>query len=110
MTGVKLSRYWPSQPLVAHQIENCRTIESTMKLLTILRILKGISQWDLALEAGLRNYHLSHIEHGRYEPRPGELKAIAKVLKVPVSALTNEAETLAAIEAAIAGSVEGAAA
>lgn len=80
-----------------------------MKLLHIIRVLKDVSQWDLALKAGLRNYHLSHIERGRHKPRAGELKALAKALGVPVSALTDESKTLTAIESAIAG-VEGKAA
>ncbi len=78
-----------------------------MKIIHIIRVLKDVSQWDLAIASGLRNYHLSHIERGRHEPRPDELKSIAKALEVPVGALTDESKTLAAIESAIVGADVG---
>lgn len=70
-----------------------------MKTLTILRTLKGLSQWDLGEACGIRNNRISYIERGRFKPRPEELKAIAKALDVSVETLTtDESKILTALE------------
>ncbi len=74
-----------------------------MKNINILRTIRKMSQWDLSDETGIRNYRLSHIERGRFKPRPEELKAIAKALDVSVETLTtNDSKILAALEGEVA--------
>ncbi len=50
-------------------------------------ILAGRRQIDVAAQAGIHNSRFSHIMLGRVEPTVEEKKAIAKVLRKPVSAL-----------------------
>ena len=64
-----------------------------MKKLKMIRTIKGISQWDLALQTGIRNYRLSLIENGRVEPKAEELEALAKALGTTPELLSNENET-----------------
>jgi len=64
-----------------------------MKKLKLIRTIKGMSQWDLAVQTGIRNYRLSLFENGRIEPKADELKALAKALETTVELLVDEAET-----------------
>ncbi len=69
-----------------------------IKGITVVRILRGISQWDLGLKTGIRNYHLSHIEHGRHKPTKKELEAIACALDVPLKTIrANDTKLLEAL-------------
>ncbi len=64
-----------------------------MQKLKMIRSIKGISQWDLALQTGIRNYRLSLIENGRVEAKSKELTALAKALGTTPELLSNENET-----------------
>ena len=75
-----------------------------MQKLKMIRTIKGISQWDLALQTGIRNYRLSLIENGRVEPKPEEVAALAKALGTTPELLTHESET-ESVEALVRESV-----
>ena len=62
-----------------------------MKQLKLTRIVKDISQWDLSQQTGIPNYRISLIENGRVEPKPEELKALAKALGTTTEAITETA-------------------
>ena len=64
-----------------------------MKKLRLIRTIKGLSQWDLAAQSGIRNYRLSLLENGRVEPKAEELEALAEVLGTTVELLVDEGET-----------------
>lgn len=61
--------------------------------LKIVRIVRRISQWDLAIRTGIPNYRLSLIETGRKDPTPEELSAIASALGTSVATL-NDSEKI----------------
>ena len=65
-----------------------------MIILKIVRIKKGVSQWDLSQETGIPNYRISLIENGRVQPRLGEVEALAKALGTTVKAITDKGEDL----------------
>lgn len=50
------------------------------KKMRTLRIEKGITQLELAEEAGLDLTTINELEHGRREPKLGTIIAIQKVL------------------------------
>lgn len=50
-----------------------------------IRKQKGVSQENLAYEAGLYRTYVGHLENGRYSPSAYILYRIAKVLKVDAS-------------------------
>lgn len=62
----------------------------TLKLAKRIRHLrkkKGMSQEELALEAGLYRTYVGHIETGRYSPSVYIVWKIAKALKTPLPEL-----------------------
>jgi transcriptional regulator with XRE-family HTH domain len=54
----------------------------------------GISQEELAHEAGMDRSHISAIERGGSNPSYGSLLAIAEALRVPLSRLLGAVETI----------------
>ncbi len=50
----------------------------------MIRVCRGLSQWDVSRRTGLRNYRISLIENGRDEPTEKELGHLAKAMGVPV--------------------------
>ena len=56
------------------------------KLLRDQRIKLGLSQQEVANQAGLSRGNYSHIERGRSEPNLEQMISIAKVLKVEPNA------------------------
>ncbi len=69
-----------------------QTIGHTIKL---LRTVARLKQKDLAEKAGIKANYLSLVEAGRREPSLTVVRAIAKVLDVPVSFLFWESEAYA---------------
>ena len=61
---------------------NCQVIK-------IARIVRGISQWELAGLTGLPNYRLSLIENGKSKASGAEMQSILSALKIP-HLLSNE--------------------
>lgn len=59
----------------------------------VLRTASRIKQKELAKKAGIKANYLSLVEAGRREPSLGVLRAIAKILNVPMSFLFWEAAT-----------------
>ncbi len=57
-----------------------------------LRRRRGLTQTQLAADARVNQGHLSSIERGDHEPRPGTLRAIAVALGVPEGVLLGEGE------------------
>lgn len=55
------------------------------KTLKIIRIKRGITQWDLSHKTGIRNYKISLFENGHIEPNKEEKKKLAKALKVKIA-------------------------
>ncbi len=52
-----------------------------MILLRFLRMEQGLSQWDLAMRAGISNTRLCLLERQRVKPRPEETEALARALQ-----------------------------
>ena len=61
--------------------------------LKIIRIRKGVSQWDLSQMTGIPNYRISLIECGRVQPKQKELEELATALGSTVAILAST-ETL----------------
>jgi DNA-binding XRE family transcriptional regulator len=59
-----------------------------------LREERGITQEDLAHEAGVRTGTLSLIERGRSNPAWGTVRGIARALRISVSDLALKAEAI----------------
>ena len=64
-------------------------LDTTMLNLKIIRITKGVKQWDLSRETGIPNYRISLIENGRVQPKTEELEALAKALGSTVAILSS---------------------
>ncbi len=63
--------------------------ENLGKKLRYIREQKGLSQEELAYEAGLYRTYVGHIENARYSPTAYVVYRLAKALKVPISELFN---------------------
>ena len=57
--------------------------------LRILRQRKGLSIGQLASMTGIRRDTISHLESGREDPQPYQLRFLARVLEVPQYALVS---------------------
>ncbi|OGH11801.1 MAG: hypothetical protein A2857_04910 [Candidatus Levybacteria bacterium RIFCSPHIGHO2_01_FULL_36_15] len=57
------------------------------KRVNLLRIKKGMTQEELALEAGLNRAYIGYIERGERNPSTETVAKIAKVLKVSLNEL-----------------------
>ena len=57
--------------------------------LRILRQRKGLSIGQLALMTGIRRDTISHLESGREDPQPYQLRLLARVLEVSQYALVS---------------------
>ena len=57
--------------------------------LRILRQRKGLSIGQLASMTGIRRDFISHLESGREDPQPYQLRLLAQVLEVPQYALVS---------------------
>jgi len=64
------------------------------QLIRARREALGISQEDLAHEAGMDRSHLGAIERGEGNPAYGSLLAIAEALRVRLSQLQDAVETI----------------
>ncbi len=63
--------------------------------LRVLRAEKEVSQLDIAMKAGLKEYRYWRIENRYVIPTDGERAAIAKALKVTVVDVFPESEAIA---------------
>ena len=54
-----------------------------------LRQRKGLSIGQLASMTGIRRDTISHLESGREDPQPYQLRLLARVLEVPQYALVS---------------------
>ena len=57
--------------------------------LRILRQRKGLSIGQLASMTGIRRDTISHLESGRQDPQPYQLRLLARTLEVPQYALVS---------------------
>ncbi|HWZ18372.1 MAG TPA: helix-turn-helix transcriptional regulator [Ktedonobacteraceae bacterium] len=57
--------------------------------LRILRQRKGLSIGQLASMTGIRRDTISHLESGRQDPQPYQLRLLARILEVPQYALVS---------------------
>lgn len=55
--------------------------------LKIIRIRKGITQWELSKQTNIPNYKISLFENGHIEPNKEEKKKLAKALGTKVEEL-----------------------
>jgi transcriptional regulator with XRE-family HTH domain len=75
-------------PAYDHRAGGRHSIKVDVDKLWKLRVNQGLTQRELAREAGISNSTLSKIEHGRSSARPPTLKQLADVLGVePVDLL-----------------------
>ncbi|HXV68973.1 MAG TPA: helix-turn-helix transcriptional regulator [Nitrospira sp.] len=68
-----------------------RAIERFGKQLQRLRTGRGLTQEELAVNAGLARVYLNKLESGQHDPSLSTLVRLAKVLKVSVTELLGEA-------------------
>lgn len=64
------------------------------QLIRVRREALGISQEDLAHQAGMDRSHLGAIERGEGNPAYGSLLAIAEALRVSLAQLQSAVETI----------------
>ena len=64
----------------------------TITKIKIIRLQRGLRQWDIAKEIGVSESYLSKIENGKVKPNELLMKSIAKLLKVPVEEIINKDE------------------
>ena len=57
--------------------------------LRILRQRKGLSIGQLSSMTGIRRDTISHLESGRQDPQPYQLRLLARILEVPQYALVS---------------------
>jgi transcriptional regulator with XRE-family HTH domain len=57
--------------------------------LRILRQRKGLSIGQLASMTGISRDTISHLESGRQDPQPYQLRLLARILEVPQYALVS---------------------
>lgn len=57
--------------------------------LRILRQRQGLSIGQLASMTGIRRDTISHLESGRQDPQPYQLRLLARILEVPQYALVS---------------------
>ena len=57
--------------------------------LRIIRQRKGLSIGQLASMTGIRRDIISHLESGRQDPQPYQLRLLARILEVPQYALVS---------------------
>ena len=55
-----------------------------MSKLREVRVVKGVTQFDLRLKTGMSQTKISHFEHGYIIPREDEKLALANALQVKV--------------------------
>ena len=58
--------------------------------LKFIRLLRGQSQFDIAIATRIPNYRLSRIENGKAKPSTDELQRLAQALKIPPDQLTRK--------------------
>jgi len=61
-----------------------------MLSLKLIRLLRGQSQFDLAIATRIPNYRLSLIENGKAEPCTDELMRLAQALDTSPEQLTKQ--------------------
>jgi transcriptional regulator with XRE-family HTH domain len=57
--------------------------------LRALRQRKGLSLSQLSEMTGIRRDTITHLEHGREDPQPYHIRALARVLEVPTLVLAS---------------------
>ena len=71
--------------------EGSLTLEQMIgRRIKAIRVLRGITQKELADAAGMSNQTISYIEQGKSDFRIGTLKEIEKVLKCTLVLIPNE--------------------
>lgn len=65
----------------------------------LLRLRKGLLQWELARRVGIGESQMSKIETARVVPADDVLKRIAEALEVPVAALLKDFKSQSRSEA-----------
>lgn len=65
--------------------------------LRVIRERSGLTVTALAVEAGIKQAHLSNIEAGRRNAGPDVVVALAKALKVELPAILADPEPVAAV-------------
>jgi transcriptional regulator with XRE-family HTH domain len=63
----------------------------------VFRDARGMTQDELADQAGLSKGYLSRVEHGERDPRYSKIRDIAVALGVPIALLTGQVAPIAAI-------------
>lgn len=63
------------------------SIKNVGTVIQVLRVVRGLSQGDLARQSGVRNSSISNYERGKAEPKFDTLQKLAKGLELPFSAM-----------------------
>ncbi|MGA2467622.1 MAG: helix-turn-helix transcriptional regulator [Thermodesulfobacteriota bacterium] len=61
-----------------------------MSKLREVRVVRGVTQFDLRMKTGIHPTKISHFEHGYLEPRKDEKLALARALHVKVEEIFPE--------------------
>lgn len=62
-----------------------------MLRIKVLRLSRGMSQWDLSQASGMSQGQYSMVERGLINPTDNERERLARVLSVPASTLFRSA-------------------
>lgn len=68
------------------------TFDDVGVIIHVLRVVRGLSQGDLAHLSGVRNSSISNYERGKSVPKLETLERLAKGLELPVSAMEETQE------------------
>lgn len=68
------------------------TFEDLGVVLHVLRVIRGLSQGELARLSGVRNSSISNYERGKSVPKLDTLEKLAQGLELPVSAMEEAQE------------------
>jgi len=80
------------------------TFEEVGVVIHVLRVVRGLSQGDLARLSGVRNSSISNYERGKSMPKLETLEKLAQGLELPVSAMEETQEFIRRMRNRTAGS------
>lgn len=81
------------------------TLEDVGVIIHVLRVIRGLSQGELARLSDVRNSSISNYERGKSVPKLETLEKLAKGLELPISAMEETQEFIRRMRSRGGGSV-----
>lgn len=106
VTLVSLGRPWQNEQRIGRPARNLpkyfrrvsagppssKDVRIVSSLLTAVRVVRGVTQAELAARSGISQAEISHLEAGRRDATPSRLAALASALDVPTDLLVGEVD------------------